>query len=165
MVSFCMCFGKVDEVTRVIPVVFNLTSIRPLLWFVVFSVTALLSCSFGGSGGGANHHVPDSVRSGDPIVITIDLMGWGTRGSVTKRFTDISLYYRLVGESQFKQGPLSSVSEPKPLANLTNGQLVACEFRIPPYPAGTKGQLEYYVDLKLDGHLNHQNGIKTIAVE
>lgn len=121
-----------------------------------------------GGGGGATHSVPDVATTTMPTQIMVVLTTWGGGGSISGRYTDTSLHYRLVGEDIYNK--VDPVSAPLPdnykeaMARDKSNQYEALSFTIPAYPKGTKGEVEYYVDTTLDGHFNHQNGIKTIKL-
>ena len=121
-----------------------------------------------GGGGGATHSVPDIATTTKPIQIMVILTTWGGGGSISGRYKDTSLYYRLVGEDIYNK--VNSVPTPLPenykaaMERDKNNQYEAILFTIPAYPKGTKGEVEYYVDTILDGHFNRQNGIKTIKL-
>jgi hypothetical protein len=118
-------------------------------------------------GGGSEHIVPDSAKNGEPIVIGLRVNTWGAGGKIEGRYTNISLAYRLVGENEYQ------LLQPRPgilPSNYTNPDLPktlqyeAYEFIIPPYPKGTIGEIEYYIDMTFDGYPSHTEGIKKIRL-
>ncbi len=118
-------------------------------------------------GGGVNHIIPDSVMAGEPAIFSVVLTTWGG-GAIAGRYTNISLGYRLVGEDTYttlqpKHAVLPKNYQEAMTRNRTN-QYEAYDFTLPPYPLGTTGEIEYYLDTTLDGHLNHQEGIKKVRV-
>ena len=118
-------------------------------------------------GGGSEHIVPDTAKTGEPITIGLVLNTWGANAKIEGRFTDISLGYRLDGESEYK------IIKPKTgilPTSYTNPDLPktlkyqAYEFVIPPYPKEVIGEIEYYIDTTFDGYPNHAEGIKKIKI-
>jgi hypothetical protein len=107
-------------------------------------------------GGGSTQIAPDVVNAGEPTVIKLELTVWGAGGSIKGRYTDVYLHYRLVGETTYKkvQPKLVSQYETQEIYDLT----------IPSYPKGTSGEIEFYFELKLDGHVNQIEGLKKIKL-
>jgi len=119
------------------------------------------------SGGGSSHIVPDTAKNGEPLTIGLLLNTWGKHSKpISKRYTDISLYYRLVGENEYKLLQSTLVDLPDNLKGFESvtSQYAKYEFTIPAYPKGTIGEIEYYVNLVFDGHSNHAEGIKKIKL-
>lgn len=114
------------------------------------------ACQLTPGGGGSEQAAPDEVKAGEPAVIQLTLSVWGAGGAIRGRYTDISLHYRLAGEGDFE--PL----RPKLISQEEKREVY--EFTIPAYPAGTVGEIEYYLELKLDGHHSRINGMKRIKV-
>jgi hypothetical protein len=144
------------------------------VFIIIGVIVIILSAAFFylqanlGGGGGANHYVPDIATTTKPIEIMVVLTTWGGGGKISGRYTDTSLHYRLVGEDVFNQ--VNPTPAPLPenykaaMERDKSSQYTALSFIIPAYPVGTVGEVEYYVDTTLDGHFNHQNGIKTIKL-
>lgn len=121
-----------------------------------------------GGGGGVNHVIPDRVMAGEPAIFSVVLTTWGGGGAIAGRYTNISLGYRLVGEDTYTTLQPKHVVLPKnyqeAITRDRTNQYEAYDFTVPPYPLGTTGEIEYYLDTTLDGHLNHQEGIKKVRV-
>lgn len=109
------------------------------------------SCDVAG-GGGSNQQAPDSVKHNEPAKIKLEL---SAQGSVKGRYTDVVCYYRVVGNNDYQQVRTEPVAKDKTHETY--------EFIIP--PVGRTGEIEYYFELKLDGHASRVNGIKKIKVE
>ena len=107
-------------------------------------------------GGGSTQVAPDSIESGGPAAIRLELSVWGAGGSIKGRYTDISMHYQLVGQEGY------TILQPKLISHEEKREVY--EFTIRPYPKGTSGTLEYYFELKLDGHYSRIGGIKTIEL-
>ena len=56
----------------------------------------------------------------------------------------------------------SNFTQPKLISQTKDKEIY--EFTIPPYSAGTQGEISYYIELKLDGHANRIEGYKKIKV-
>ena len=143
---------------------------------IILGIIILLSGSFylfkswGGGfagGGGSEYIVPDIAKTGEPITIGLILNTWGKHTKlISERYTNISLNYRLVGESSYKtlQPKLVDLPANYKAAISDIVQYEKYEFTIPAYPIGTKGEIEYYVDMTFDGYASHTEGIKKIKV-
>lgn len=118
-------------------------------------------------GGGSEHIVPDTAKTGEPITVGLILNTWGKHTKpISERYTNISLYYRLAGKSDYKslQSKLVDLPANYKIAISDTAQYEKFEFTIPSYPKGTTGEIEYYVDMTFDGYLNHTEGIKKIKL-
>jgi len=126
--------------------------------FIIALFLCLLgaSCQFTPGGGGSDQVVPDIIKAGEPAVIKLDLSVWGSGGAIKGRYTDISLHYRLVGEDSYK------TLLPKLISQGEKREVY--EFTLPAYPKGTDGEIEYYFELKLDGHPSRVDGMKKIKI-
>lgn len=113
-------------------------------------------------GGGSEQYPPDEAKTGEPAVIKFYVEVWGGGGPINGRYTDLALHYRLTGENDYKAVLPQPATLPANYTTNPNLQWEAYQFTIPPYPQGTTGQIEYYIDLKLDGHASHVDGIKKI---
>jgi hypothetical protein len=78
---------------------------------------------------------------------------------------DVSLEYRLVGEEKLIKTKPVLVSRKAPKISLPNYEVFTYMFTIPGYPAGTRGEIEYFTNLTLDGMPNHHEGTKKIRLE
>ena len=114
----------------------------------------MLGCVAG--GGGSNQTAPDMIKAGEPAIIRLELSVWGSGGTIENRYTDIKGYYKLSSEESYK------IISPKLISQ--NKKSEEYEFKIPAYPQGTSGKIEYYFEMKLDGHFNSVNGIKSIGL-
>jgi hypothetical protein len=108
-------------------------------------------------GGGSQQTVPDTIRVGEAALIRFELTANDIRWA-PGRFRDVKLLYRLVGDSTYRSLQPSN-------RRLVEAAKEAYEFVIPPFAAGTAGQLEYYFTLTFDGHQNEIQGYKKIPVE
>jgi hypothetical protein len=116
---------------------------------------SLVRCSCGGTSGIAYLQPPESAKAGEWIAIKFDVSS--RTGNVKDRFTDISLRYRLRGQSDFK------VVRPTLVSSTT--RMESYVFMIPPYPDGTKGKVEYTLEFKLDGLVNHQEIFRPTTIQ
>lgn len=108
-------------------------------------------------GGGSTQTAPDSMQSGQPVVVKLELTVWGSGGDIKGRYTDIALRYRLATDAQ-------GHAAVKPTLISADATHENYEFVIPAFAAGTVGDLEYYIELKLDGHPSRIEGIKKIKI-
>ncbi len=131
---------------------------------IVTLMALLLDCSFG-SGCATNEYPPDSVRATEAIPFRFEVWTWGTGHGQASRVKDISLDYRLVGEDRFATVKPVLVSRMAPQNSLPNNEVFTYVFTIPAYPAGTRGEIEYFTNLTLDGVPNHHPGTKKIKIE
>ena len=118
-------------------------------------------------GGGSEQITPDTTKSGQSNIIKFIVNAWGGGGPIKGRFTDIALHYRLVGQTNYEiiQPKLIALPENFQKAVTKTLQYEAYEFIIPPYPQGTTGSIEYYIELKFDGYFSKTEGIKKIKIE
>ncbi|MBZ5728266.1 MAG: hypothetical protein LAP87_25175 [Acidobacteriia bacterium] len=133
----------------------NDMSIGKLALSVVCVLT--VSCMFTPGGGGSTQSGPDSVKAGEPIVINLELSVWGSGGSIDGRYKDIVLFYRCVGDSEYK------TIEPRLISRHDKSEVY--EFTVPAVANETSREVEYYLEMKLDGHLNRIEGIKKIRID
>jgi hypothetical protein len=131
---------------------------------VILLTAFLLDCSFG-SGCGTTEYPPDSVRAGEAIPIRFEVSTRGGGHHQAKRVKDISLQYRLVGEERLATVKPVLLSSKAPQNSLPNNEVFTYIFTIPAYPAGTRGEIEYFTNLTLDGFPNHHQGTKKIKIE
>lgn len=109
--------------------------------------------------GGATQDAPDAVRAGEPATVRLELWITEPNRSIKHRYEDVRLRYRLRSETSFKQAPT-----PEPTIVARDHEWY--DFTIPPFPAGTRGEIEYYILFTFDGHPNPpMEGIKHIRVE
>ena len=108
-------------------------------------------------GGGASiQTAPDIVKAGDPVVIKLEVSVPGSKQNINGRYADIFLYYQTTGQDTIGQ------LKPKLISQTKDKEIY--EFIIPPYPAGTRGEITYMIELKLDGHTNSTEGYKKIKL-
>jgi hypothetical protein len=112
--------------------------------------------AFTPGGGGSTQVAPDAIKVETPATIQLELSVWGKGGPIKGRYTEISLHYRLVGENTY--------TTVKPKLVFQGREREIYEFTIPPYPRGASGEIEYYFDLKLDGHYSRVVGMKRIPL-
>ena len=92
---------------------------------------------------------------------------WGKHSKpITERYTNIYLYYRLVGEDKYKsvQSKIVDLTANYKVGLSDIAQYEKYEFTITPYPKNITGKIEYYIDITFDGHPNHLKGIKKIQL-
>lgn len=116
---------------------------------------ALTGCIIPG-GGGIGQTVPDSVRAGEAAIVRLDMavtdVAW-----IRGRYRDLTLHYRLVGDSAYwsvepsRRIPVDRAHE-------------AYELTIPPYPPATRGAIEFYVSVNFDGHPSQFEGYRKIRI-
>ena len=117
-----------------------------------FTAEASLLCK-----GGATHSAPKTTKTGDSTVIQFVVWTAGsTCGPIKGKFTDISLHYRLVGQDNYATLLAKPIPLPENYINVESESLhsEAYRFVIPPYPNGTMGEIEYYIDDKFNGYAN-----------
>ncbi len=114
------------------------------------------NCPSAPGGGGSTQTAPDSIRVEEDGWLKLELSVWGEGGPIAGRYTNVAAYYRLVGEDSYTSSPGKLVSQ--------NKDREVYEFAISPYPKGTQGEIEYYFELKLDGHPSQVKGLKRIKV-
>ena len=108
------------------------------------------SCDIAG-GGGSTQQAPEKVKRNESTTIKLEL---STQGTVKGRYSDVVCNYRMVGADQYQQLRVEPVAKDKTHE--------VYEFTIP--PTGETGEIEYYFDLKLDGHPSRVNGMQKIKV-
>lgn len=137
---------------------------KSLLLSVLLAV--LISNGCGVAGGGANFQVlPDSIEAGQPGVVVIVFSVWGSGGPVKGRYKDIAFHYRLVGYTNYKNLSPEPTAVPSKYDNPENrDKFEAYRFTIPPYPPGTKGEIEFYYESTFDGNRSRTEGLKRIKV-
>jgi hypothetical protein len=80
-----------------------------------------------------------------------------TDGGV-KRWKNLRLHYRLVGETDYK--PIQPSQH-----HIKNDKLALWVFVIPPYPPGTSGEIEFIVEYQMDETPGRVEGRKKIKLE
>ncbi|MGB7949502.1 MAG: hypothetical protein WCH75_17585 [Candidatus Binatia bacterium] len=108
-----------------------------------------LACQVLGGRGGVHPMVPDIIKTGEPTTVVLRAFATDVGCSWTpirKRFTDVQVYYRLYGESEW-QGPL----KPNGYILDKDGQRLDFRWFIPSYPPGTTGELEVTFKHTFDG--------------
>ena len=110
---------------------------------------------FYNGAGGMDVIAPDYVKAGDPVAIKVVFSV--TAGKINGRYKNIFLHYRLLGENNYKK--IQPVMTDLPdnykeweAKTKNKGIREAYEFTIPPYPVGTAGEIEYWVEAHLDGY-------------
>jgi len=99
------------------------------------------------------------IAAGKPATMRLVLSVFGSGGGVRGRYKDVALHYRLVGDSTFRR---AVTPPPRPI----DRKRESYDFVIPPFPQGTRGELEYFFVAHLDGHQGPAiEGIKKIRVE
>lgn len=111
-----------------------------------------ISCMQPG-GGGVTQVAPETVRVGEPATIRLDLSVWGAAGKADGRYTNIKVWHRRESQGAFQPVAATPVSG--------TDKVAIFEARIPGQPAG---EIEYYIELELDGHLNRIAGLRKIRV-
>ncbi len=110
---------------------------------------------------------PDRTKIGQPTVIQFIVETAGEAcGPIRGKFTDFFLHYKLTGQDKYTTLPARTIPLPQNYQNVasTAMQFEAYEFEIPPYPRGTAGQIEYYIESKLNGEARTTNGYKKITI-
>lgn len=116
-------------------------------------------------GGGSEQIVADTAKTEQSITIGLILSTWGKHNKpISERYANISLHYRLVGESNFKtvQPHIVGLPDNYKSAISDNAQYEKLEFTIPSYNKGVVGQIEYYTDMTFDGYPSRVEGVKKI---
>jgi hypothetical protein len=121
------------------------TSISTIL---AFAAPMLAGCMEAG-GGGSVHNPPETVQSGVPIPIELELSAVNAHGSMNRRITAITCHYRPPGSPTFTDIPMI----PK---DIDSRHLVA-RCTIPPIMPAPSGVLVYCFTFDFDGHRNQHN--------
>ena len=98
---------------------------------------------------------PDFISAKQGGIIRLELAVWGSGGDIAGRYTDVRLSYRLVGERDYKTAGIRVIS--------SDSRRRVLEARIAPLD-GAQGEIEYFVELKLDGHYSRFDGSKRIQI-
>jgi len=101
---------------------------------------------------------PASAAVGEAVKIRLDVWVWGAGGPVKGRYTELVLFYRLVGDEAFAAVMPQKISE--------DATREVFDFTIPSIPASKAGagEIEYYIELKLDGQKSRIAGVHRITV-
>src|SRR5205823_11487079 len=100
-----------------------------------------LSGAFQPGGGGSTQVATDSVIAGIPCTVRLELSVWGAGGDIKGRYTDIALFYRLAGDSDYK------MVSPQPVSHSEKQEVY--NVTIPPFSDETHKEIEYYIEFKL----------------
>ena len=143
---------------------------RVLFWCVVagFAARACVNACWAGlaGGGGSNHTAPDTVRAGEPATLQLDLFVTGNGARVAGQYTQIALYYRLLPRAPGAPADLTFRRAPEPRRVSVDERHETYTFTIPPYPAGTRGTIDYYFTALIKGGTPDPiPGMKPIRVE
>jgi hypothetical protein len=126
-----------------------------------------LSNAFVLGGGGSRDYAPNDAQSGTPTKFRLILNVWGGGGDIKGRYTNLGLYYKLIDEKEYKSVLPKPATLPdnyaKAMLEDKGSQWEAYESTIPAYPLGTKGTIQYYYTMSLDGHEQAIN-VKTIPL-
>jgi len=129
----------------------------------------LLGLLFGGcicpGGGGTQELIPNTATPGEPIKVKMRAVVFdhnpnplsGCYAPISGRFKSVKLYYRVVGEADWK------VVEPT-VRITEDATHETYEFVIPPYLEGTHGEVELYFESTFDGRSGGHPGVKKIAL-
>lgn len=112
-------------------------------------------------GGGVTQEVPDMVMAGTPITFYLYPSIWGKGAKkIEKIYPSATVYYRLVGEEQYRVVPGKSIPLPENYRSAVSDTLnwKAFEFSLPAYPLGTTGEIEYYFEVQDPTNPNHPDG-------
>lgn len=127
---------------------------------LVGGVFYYLGSGFAG-GGGVSQEVPDTVMVGEPIIFYLYPSIWGKGAKkIEKIYPGATVYYRLIGEEQYRAVSGKSVPLPENYRAAVSDTLNwrAFEFSLPAYPLGTTGEIEYYFELQDPTNPNHSDG-------
>jgi hypothetical protein len=143
-----------------------LAVITAVISYVAFNHQSIIDRYGLAGGGGSEQYAPDNVSTGQPAIIQLIVSTWGSGGPIKGRYTGISLSYKLASETDYKTLQPEAIPLPDNYQKVETAikQWEAYQFTIPPYPQGKSGQIQYYIDLKLDGQANRINGAKQIQV-
>jgi hypothetical protein len=110
--------------------------------------------------------VPDAIKTNDTNLIGLILYAPINSSPLNPRYSNISLKYRLVGESTYKSAKPIQAPLPESDNKLTSkdNQNIKYNFYLDLYPKGTTGEVEYYIDLNLDNKNMRLEGIKKIKL-
>ena len=108
---------------------------------------------------------PNTAKTNDPILVEIVLSTKKSDTPINPRFTGISLYYKLTTESTYSVGKPFQAELSEKYRNIKNDMdYEQYNYFLPLYPIGTRGEIQYYVDVMFDGKLIHSEGAKKIML-
>jgi len=104
-------------------------------------------------GGGSLHHPPKYIKANCSTVLEMELTVWGAgRGKLNKRYTDITLHYRVSGQEKFTSVSMIETS-------VTKKRLIV-QATLPPFNVKGDAFVEYYIDFLFDGHYNKREIVR-----
>lgn len=116
---------------------------------LAFVLSALLVSGCAG-GGGSVHVPPNSIAYDKTTSLKLELSVWGAgAGTITERYTDVRCYYKAENATGFTEVEGKVESEAKDRMTMV--------FELPKFTAADGAYVEYYFDMKLDGHYNKRN--------
>jgi len=121
--------------------------------FICFLLT---SCGIQvGGGSGSVHNPPPFISYGAPTELKLELSVWGAgHGKIIKRYKNVKCHYRLDQNGKFEAVEL--------IPDATQEQQEAEKKRLtfkcvlPPFHPGQGREVEYYFDMRFDGHYNRR---------
>lgn len=114
----------------------------PMLWVVL-----LFGCDGIAGGGGSTHAPPEAIAYDQPTPLELELSVWGAgSGEITKRYTEVRCHYKPENAASFSMVMGSVESE-------ADDRMVVA-FELPAFTPEDGDYVEYYFDMKLDGHYN-----------
>src|SRR3989339_372214 len=94
--------------------------------FILLCVVTILLLTGCAGGGGSVHIPPEYIEANSPTAIKMELTVWGAGwGKLNKRYTNITLYYRISNQKEFI--PISMIP-----TNITKERLYV-QATLPPF--------------------------------
>lgn len=114
-------------------------------------------------GGGSTHIPPRSIIAGLPTTLSVELSVWGAgSGPISSRYKDVMCYYKYTGSDKFfavQMQPSTTLFQ-----RLTELKRLVYECTLPVFSLDQGDVIEYYFDMKFDGHYNRKP-INKIPIE
>jgi hypothetical protein len=115
--------------------------------FLLLTTLLLVSCDGLVGGGGSVHTPPGSIAFSQLTPLRLELSVWGAgSGRMSKRYTEIRCHYKAEKGTAFVTLEGKVESEAK-------GRMFVV-FDLPAFDTPDGTYVEYYFDMKLDGHYN-----------
>ena len=123
---------------------------------LALSLLLLAGCDGIAGGGGSVNVPPDAIAYGHTTSLRLELSVWGAgSGKITNRYTEVRCHYKPEKATTFTsiEGRIETESKDR----------MFMIFDLPPYSAADGAYVEYYFDMKLDGHHN-KRGVERVPL-
>ena len=108
---------------------------------------------------------PNTAKTNDPILIEVVLSAKKSAAPIDPLFSNILLYYKLTTEGNYQVAKPFRAELSEKYCNLQNDMdYIQYNYFLPLYPVGTRGEIEYYVDVMFEGKLIHTEGPQNIVL-